>query len=260
MPQDRYFLTGDAVFDANWQVIVTIPKSQGNWVYGVFLGYLQLLSQTWPWVTGGESTPQDAATIFQTIYDGIIPNVITIGDIKWSAVNLDSSSGWLACNGALLAISDYPVLYGAILTAFNQPGDPSGFFRVPDLRGRTMVGPDNGASRITQPGNNTLGGSFGIEAVQLTVPELASHTHTAEPHSHATTPHTHSEGNTVPIGVAPPVPPAVLPAALGSVGITGPGSDTILDAGVTIDPTGGDTAHLNLQPSMVLYAYILAVI
>lgn len=61
-------------------------------------------------------------------------------------------------------------------------GDGSTTFNVPDLRGRTLVGADGAAGRITPsstiPIPDTLGGGGGEQNHQLSTAELASHTHT----------------------------------------------------------------------------------
>lgn len=259
MPKDRYFLTGDAVFDTNWQVIVTIPKSQGNWVYGVFLGYLELLSSTWPWITGGESTPEDAAAIFQAIYDGIVPNVWTIGDLKWTAADLTGDSHWLACNGALYLASDFPGLFTAIGTTFNQSGDPAGQFRVPDLRGRVTAGPDPTGVHIAASWAAGLGGAGGEELHDLIIAEMPGHAHVAEPHTHTLTPHQHSEITATPTAIVGGLE-TPQPSAVPAVGLTGLASDGIAATVVNIEGEGGDEPHNNVQPTIILFPYILAII
>jgi microcystin-dependent protein len=46
--------------------------------------------------------------------------------------------GWAACDGSVLAISDYPTLFQAIGDIWGGDGKTS--FAVPDLRGRMMPG------------------------------------------------------------------------------------------------------------------------
>ena len=92
--------------------------------------------------------------------------------------------GWLLCNGAQYDQKDYPELYRVIGTTFNRAMSEndvayttnSGSFRVPDLRGRFVVG----RSDTDEDDYNVLGASGGKKKVILTAEEsgLPSHTHT----------------------------------------------------------------------------------
>lgn len=89
--------------------------------------------------------------------------------------------GYVLCNGQALRDTEYPALRKALGTAFNtalsangtayttQPG----YFRVPDLRGRFVVGQHDSDNDYKTPGNG--GGS---KAVALTKDQLPSHAHT----------------------------------------------------------------------------------
>lgn len=91
--------------------------------------------------------------------------------------------GWLLCNGDEYDQKDYPELYRVIGTTFNHAmlaNDvaytmDSDKFRVPDLRGRFVVGRSN-----IDDDYNVLGASGGKKKVILTAEEsgLPSHTHT----------------------------------------------------------------------------------
>lgn len=84
------------------------------------------------------------------------------------------------CNGAEMRITDYPELYKAIGTTFNtavsangsKPTTQSGFFRLPDLRGRFVVGYHD-----TDPEYNGYGKAGGEKAHTLTVEEIPPHKH-----------------------------------------------------------------------------------
>jgi hypothetical protein len=80
--------TGDAILDGKFSVVFTMPKSQHNWLMSAFLGALSYLSQESTWEEGGESTPYDAATVFEILQQGVRTNVYTIGDTKFSAQRL----------------------------------------------------------------------------------------------------------------------------------------------------------------------------
>ena len=90
-------------------------------------------------------------------------------------------SGWLMCYGQSISKATYPELYDIIGYTYGGSGDN---FNVPDMRGRDFVGLDNiGGSQAdvltaaNTPNRNVLGGAVGEERHQLTVPELATHSH-----------------------------------------------------------------------------------
>lgn len=129
----------------------------------------------------------------------------------------------LPCDGAIYLREDYPELYEVIASVFIVDSDS---FTVPDLRGRTVIGAGDGSGLTSR----NVGESFGEESHQLTVGELASHSHSIE----------------LTTGV-----PAVAPG------------EVVLDATVPLVPdatgnTGGDDPHNNMQPSYVLNYGVIA--
>lgn len=87
---------------------------------------------------------------------------------------------YLLCEGQQLKQSEYPELFAAIGSAFNSSYDcngkalstTSGFFRLPDLRGRFVVG-----YNVSDNDYKTLGAVGGEKTHQLTVDEIPSHDH-----------------------------------------------------------------------------------
>jgi microcystin-dependent protein len=73
--------------------------------------------------------------------DWDVPDSLTswpVGSIIWYLAPLAPTSLWLECDGRLLdgdINGSYYDLFDLIGTTYNQPGDPAGFFRLPDLRG-----------------------------------------------------------------------------------------------------------------------------
>jgi microcystin-dependent protein len=250
-----YWSTGDAVFDEGFTALIRFPKSQENWVFSVFLGMLYQAGIADSWLEFGETTPDEAAFIFQQIFDNYIEvDVWQPGDFKWTAS--PPSAAWLLCDGSTVLQSDYPDLYAAIATTFNTGGEPPGTFRLPDIRGRSIIMTNNSAGRAPSWAN-TLGGTGGESDHTLITSEIPSHTHTENPHSHTLIPHTHVESAAAPnvttIGAGAPQP-----TAIPSPSITGSASDTMLDATATINSTGGDGSHNNMQPGIALSCWILA--
>lgn len=88
--------------------------------------------------------------------------------------------GYLLCEGQQLRQADYPELYAAIGSAFNNGCDwngsrlstTAGFFRLPDLRSRFVVG-----YNPLDNDYNTLGEVGGEKTHRLTVDELPAHDH-----------------------------------------------------------------------------------
>jgi len=137
-------------------------------------------------------------------------------------------SGWLLSYGQAVSRSTYSDLFSAIGTTYGV-GDGSSTFNVPDFRGRTIAGQDDmggsSANRLTSPINgDTLGAVGGSESHTLTVPEIPAHVHNIDP-LNATGPR------------------------------VGGGSGNVYDVGPSTkdtESTGGDGAHNNVQPTIIL--------
>jgi len=241
----KFYSTGDAVFGGGFTALIRFPTSQLNWVYSVFLGALNDLADVNTWVTGGETTPDEAAEIFDNItFQGIAVNVVNVGDIKFSPSS-DVGSNWLACNGAAYHSVDLPALFAVIGTSFNVGGETPGDFRVPDMRGRVLASPNDGSGRLPAFGDAQAGTGGESEHTLITA-EMPAHTHTDTGHSH-TIPSFLLTGTAVP----PPLDAGTeLPVSLT---LTGSGSANLTN-------TGGDGAHNNVQPTLIIKAYILAVV
>jgi microcystin-dependent protein len=143
-------------------------------------------------------------------------------------------NGWLLCDGVQYSSREYPKLYEVIKTKYvpanerlrilqlNEDSDYK-LFCVPDLRGRVIVGVDRGAGRITS--NNELGASGGEEKHQLTINELAEHSHD---HNYGT----NNGGNSIGYSL-----------------LSAPVTSTNKESAKS---TGGNQPHNNMQPYQVL--------
>ena len=69
-------------------------------------------------------------------------------------------TGWLLCNGAEVAIEDYPALYDVIQDTYGTASD-SDHFVLPDFRGRIPVG--SGLGTATDSTNHVIGQKAGTE-------------------------------------------------------------------------------------------------
>ena len=139
-----------------------------------------------------------------------------------------SPTGFLLCNGQAVSRSTYSSLF-AVITSLYGDGNGSSTFNVPDLRGRFVAGWDAGTSVLTSvTANMVLGSSIantgGAQAITLAVAQMPAHTHDITP-MRQDSPR------------------------------TGGGSGNVYDAisgTVSTSSTGGDGAHSNIPPTMIL--------
>ena len=139
-----------------------------------------------------------------------------------------SPTGFLLCNGQAVSRSTYSSLF-AIVSSLYGDGNGSSTFNVPDLRGRFVAGWDAGTSVLTSvTANMVLGSSIantgGAQAITLAVAQMPAHTHDITP-MRQDSPR------------------------------TGGGSGNVYDAisgTVSTSSTGGDGAHSNIPPTMIL--------
>jgi microcystin-dependent protein len=97
-------------------------------------------------------------------------------------------SGWFLCDGSALSQTTYSKLFSAIGTVYGIAGPNT--FKLPDLRGKTVIGTGAGF---------TLGHQGGAETVTLTTNNLPSHSHTGTTDVSGTHTHTASDsGHTHP--------------------------------------------------------------
>jgi microcystin-dependent protein len=148
-------------------------------------------------------------------------------------------SGWLLCNGASYAISEYTVLYNLIGTTYGGNGTTT--FNVPNLCGRAALsmGTGNGLSTYV------LGQTVGTEYVTLQSTQMAQHTHVMRASS--LTPNSAVPGTTT----------AMAANSFTSVDMystTAPNT-TMLPAAVSL--FGGNQPHENRQPFLAIN-YIIA--
>lgn len=162
------------------------------------------------------------------------------GEIKaWPSGSLPDQGlygKWVWADGAVYSAATYPIAASHIhanwKTAHGQSDPGAGNFRVPDLRGLTLVGLDampggTRANRMTRAVAITIAAKTGEETHLITVPEMPSHRHG--------------------IGAAA--------AGSGNLGAanTGPVANGYEKY---TDYVGGNTAHENVQPT-VFVPYIV---
>lgn len=184
-----------------------------------------LLPLTYPenWQPIGVVTPAAIAAVMQGIVDAALDGFPSLIGTVFPIITALPPDGSLLCDGSTYLASQYPLLYAALAPIFQTTGTT---FTLPDLRGRTIIGAGSGSGLTPR----AVGDSFGEETHQLTIGELASHTHTT--------------GNSLILGTSAPPPldalgPNPLPAVSGS--------------------TGSDQPHNNMQPSLALNYAVWAI-
>ena len=128
--------------------------------------------------------------------------------------------GWVLCNGQLLPISEYEVLYTLIGTTFGGNGQTT--FAVPDLRGRSPMGQGTGPGLPAA----VLGQAAGSESVTLLSTQIPTHPHLLMASSAtgtlskptATSVLANQSNALTPMYAAPPSTVSLLPTSIGQAG------------------------------------------
>ena len=125
----------------------------------------------------------DDTGVFKISQAALVSSVptIPIGSLMpYGGIN--TPAGWLVCDGSEVRISDYLSLYNSIQYQFkDQSQVASGFFGLPDFRGRFALGADNlggsSANRVSDANADTVGLGSGVEARSIDVKNLPEHEH-----------------------------------------------------------------------------------
>lgn len=148
-------------------------------------------------------------------------------------------TGWLLCNGQLLPISQYDVLYTLIGTTYG--GDGTSTFAVPNLNGRAPLGMGQGAGLSSY----VIGQSAGTEQVTLLANQVGSHSHALAASAQTGT------------ATAPSPTVALATSAFSAAGMYGAPPPTTALSSASIALTGGNLPHENRQPFLTI-TYIIA--
>lgn len=126
------------------------------------------------------------ATNFYATGNYYLDNYVLIpaGTIIMSATVVEPA-GWMHCDGRLLAKTEYPDLWMAILNTYTDISS-STHFKIPDMQGRCAIGSGSGSGLSSRP----LGTYGGEEEHALSTSEMPSHSHSGTTDVSGT--HTHS--------------------------------------------------------------------
>lgn len=152
--------------------------------------------------------------------------LIPAGTIVQSAA-INEPAGWLDCDGRTLTVAMYAYLFSAIGYVYGGAGLS---FNIPDMRGRVGIGAGDGTGAALTA--RSLGATGGAETHTLTLNEMPIHDH---------------GGSTGNAGDARESENASSVSIVGSVTVSGEGTHNH-----TITPQGGNGAHNNMQPFLVL--------
>ena len=141
-------------------------------------------------------------------------------------------SGWAACNGQLLPLSQNTALYAIIGTTYG--GDGRSTFALPDLRGMVPMHPGQG------PGLSAhfLGEQGGSDTVTLLTSEMPAHTHSFN-------------ASGAQADLQSPAPSRTLARSSGGPAYAAPGNLQPM-APQALTPAGGGVPHNNRMPYLTL--------
>lgn len=163
-----------------------------------------------------------------------------LGEIRLFGFNR-APKGWALCQGQTLSIAQNNALFSLLGTQFG--GDGVTTFRLPDLRGRVMLGQGRAPSGSTY----SMGQAQGQESVTLTVAQLPEHAHTFSGTLNVSSGEADNRtpDNTFP--GTPPPDPKVTPYMTGTPNATMGAALT-----GTLAPSGGSQPHENRQPFLAM--------
>ena len=189
-----------------------------------------------------------------------------IGQIIMFAGNF-APRDWAFCDGQLLPISQNQSLYSILGTTYG--GDGRTTFGLPDFRGRVPIGQGQGNGLTTR----RMGEQIGIEEVTLSTAQMPIHSHAAKTTISGSSvtaklKASSAEGTTnVPLNNYLAMPTNIARSSVNMYGSSADvemANDAIeidvsgLSGETTVNQTGGNSAHDNIQPSLAMN-YIICV-
>jgi len=230
----KAWLTPDSIPTATLCRRCVIPDDLG--IVTAVTGALDLLGDPNNWEEYGAVTPEEIAStmrdmMWRFVNEGTVCMIGAI--VAFATANVPDNA--LECDGGSYAREDYQELYDSLDSVYILDDNT---FIVPDLRGRVVVGLGTGSGLSPR----SMDESFGVETHTLVTSEIPAHNHTQNPHTHT---------ELIAVGALAEAPIIPVPSAIPGAGVTG-------GTTATNNATGGDGAHENMQPSLVLRYCIIA--
>ena len=122
-------------------------------------------------ITTYKTTLQQVFDLFSALFP--VGLILPYGGIITPAILETTLKGWVVCDGTSLVISNYNALYEAIGDTYGISTNTNNF-KLPDLRGRSLIGAGQGAGL---GGIYNLGDSGGVENVTLNINQIPAHNH-----------------------------------------------------------------------------------
>ena len=157
-----------------------------------------------------------------------------VGEIRLFPYNF-APNGWFDCDGSLISIAEYQVLYTLLGTTYG--GDGQSTFAVPDMRSRIPI--HQGQGQGLSP--YVLGQKAGTESVTLLPQNLPAHSHILTVTSSGA--NTGTPSSTVELG-------AISGDSLYSNNVAG--ITPVAMASTAVSITGGTSPHDNLMPTLAV--------
>src|SRR5690606_21995497 len=140
--------------------------------------------------------------------------------------------GWAQCNGQLMSIAQNTALFSLLGTTYG--GDGKTTFALPDLRGRVAISQGHGSGLA----DYAMGEVGGTESVTLNTAQIPAHTHTGVLHaSSGAVNQEEANGHLL---------------AESAIYTDATANQVMNAAAVTINATGGNQSHNNMQPFLAL--------
>lgn len=197
--------------------------------------------------SGPDGVPmkQGIADVCNSVAPGCTGAGLPVGTLAFWGLNTDpSDTDYRVADGRAISRTTFAALFALWGTTYGA-GDGSTTFNIPDLRGRVVVGGNNASLPNGASGSystRALAATGGAETHTLITAELPAHSHTLTDPGHYHSPQTGTNFLTT--------------GGTGESTTGGDGGSSLATStdttGITVNNTGSDTAHNNMQPFLVL--------